>query len=165
MSDTVVGIIVLVVSLVTLCTCLVLIVKVLSSVLKGMIGTSPDSFIVSWKKLINFAYFLIFYFATGQLAVVIQKTLNADIPYVPWITGYIAILVGALMTFLVQSSSVFTSSLTPLVGLGVISIERVYPLMLGSNIGTTTTALLASMAVTGDTFYPSMQVGPYINFI
>ena len=46
------------------------------------------------------------------------------------------------MTFLVQSSSVFTSALTPLVGLGVISVERVYPLTLGSNIGTTTTALL-----------------------
>ena len=39
------------------------------------------------------------------------------------------------MTILVQSSSVFTSALTPLVGLGVISIDRMYPLTLGSNIG------------------------------
>ena len=39
------------------------------------------------------------------------------------------------MTILVQSSSVFTSSITPLVGLGVISIDRMYPLTLGSNIG------------------------------
>ena len=39
------------------------------------------------------------------------------------------------MTILVQSSSVFTSAITPLVGLGVISLERMFPLTLGSNIG------------------------------
>lgn len=33
-----------------------------------------------------------------------------------WVTGYIAIIVGAGMTFIVQSSSVFTSAITPLVG-------------------------------------------------
>ena len=50
------------------------------------------------------------------------------------------------MTFLIQSSSVFTSALTPLVGVGIISLERVYPLTLGSNIGTTTTSMLAALA-------------------
>ena len=39
-------------------------------------------------------------FLTGQIATVIKKTLNAKIPYVPWITGYIALFVGAIMTFL-----------------------------------------------------------------
>lgn len=64
-------------------------------------------------------------------ATIIKTTLNAKIPYLPWITGYIAILVGAIVTFLVQSSSVFTSALTPLVGIGVITVERTYPLTLG----------------------------------
>ena len=76
----------------------------------------------------------------------IRKTINADVPYVPWLTGYLAILMGAVLTFVVQSSSVFTSTLTPLVGVGLITVERVYPLTLGSNLGTTTTALLAAMA-------------------
>lgn len=41
----------------------------------------------------------------------------ADFPFpFGWVTGYIAILVGAGMTFIVQSSSVFTSTITPLVG-------------------------------------------------
>ena len=71
----------------------------------------------------------------GAVAVIIQKTLNSDIPYCPWLTGYVAILAGAILTFLVQSSSVFTATLTPLVGIGVISVERVYPLTLGSNLG------------------------------
>ena len=46
-----------------------------------------------------------------QMAQVVKRTLNAEIPYVPWLTGYIAIGVGAVVTFLVQSSSVFTSTL------------------------------------------------------
>lgn len=33
------------------------------------------------------------------------------------------------------------STLTPLVGLGLVSIERVFPLTLGSNIGTTVTGM------------------------
>jgi hypothetical protein len=44
-------------------------------------------------------------------------------------------LVGGVVTFLVQSSSVFTSTLTPMVGSGVLSLERAYELTLGSNIG------------------------------
>lgn len=55
--------------------------------------------------------------------------------------GYLAILIGCIMTILVQSSSIFTSALTPLAGIGVISLERIYPLTLGSNIGTTTTGM------------------------
>jgi len=43
--------------------------------------------------------------------------------------------VGAIITFLVQSSSVFTSTLTPLVGTGIFSLERAYALTLGANIG------------------------------
>lgn len=53
---------------------------------------------------------------SGKMAVIIKKTINAEVPYIPWITGYIAILVGAFMTFIVQSSSIFTSTLTPLIG-------------------------------------------------
>jgi sodium-dependent phosphate cotransporter len=51
---------------------------------------------------------------------------------------YVAMALGGVITFLVQSSSVFTSTLTPMVGSGVLSIERAYELTLGSNIGKTT---------------------------
>lgn len=43
-------------------------------------------------------------------------------------------------------------------GIGVISIDRVYPLSLGANIGTTTTAILAAMASPGETLANSLQV-------
>ncbi|XP_058954019.2 sodium-dependent phosphate transport protein 2B [Pocillopora verrucosa] len=117
LSDTEVGIIILVISIGLLCICLVSIVKVLHSMLRG------------------------------QMAKIIKKTVNADFPG-PFkhLTGYLAILVGAGLTMLVQSSSIFTSALTPLIGVGVVTIERAFPLTLGSNIGTTATGILAALA-------------------
>ncbi|KAJ0391608.1 hypothetical protein ATCC90586_010886 [Pythium insidiosum] len=62
--------------------------------------------------------------------------------------GYVNILVGTAITFAVHSSTVVTSTLTPMAGLGVITLEQVYPIVIGANLGTTGTALLASL-VTG----------------
>ena len=73
----------------------------------------------------------------GMSVHVIHKATN--------INGYIAILIGTGITMLVQSSSITTSTLTPLVGMGVIQLEQMLPLTLGANIGTTATALLASL--------------------
>lgn len=58
---------------------------------------------------------------------------------------YLSILFGMIMTILVQSSSITTSALTPLVALGIISVEDMLPLTLGANLGTTCTAFLASI--------------------
>ncbi|CAK9067762.1 unnamed protein product [Durusdinium trenchii] len=60
---------------------------------------------------------------------------------------YLAILVGFLITILVQSSSVTTSALTPLVGIGVLPVHKMLPMTLGANIGTTITSVLAAFAV------------------
>ena len=93
------------------------------------------------------------------MAHLIKKFVNADFPgCCGYFTGYLAILVGAGLTVVVQSSSIFTSTLTPLVGLGVIEIDRMYPLTLGSNIGTTTTAILSSLANSGQKLLDSLQV-------
>ena len=57
-----------------------------------------------------------------------------------------AIILGIVLTIAVQSSSVTTSFIVPLVASGVISLKRAYPYTLGTNIGTTFTAILASLA-------------------
>jgi hypothetical protein len=57
----------------------------------------------------------------------------------------LSIIYGMLMTIAVQSSSIVTSTLTPLVALDIISLEEVLPLTLGANIGTTCTAFIASV--------------------
>lgn len=58
------------------------------------------------------------------------------------------IVVGTIITIAVQSSSVTTSLTIPLLAAGFVSVENIFPFVLGANVGTTITALLASM-VTG----------------
>lgn len=60
--------------------------------------------------------------------------------------GAAAMLVGILMTVAVQSSSITTSILVPLVAAGVLTLHNAFPVTLGANLGTTVTALLASVA-------------------
>lgn len=52
---------------------------------------------------------------------------------------------GILLTAAVQSSSVTTSLTVPLVATGNVSLKRVLPFILGANLGTTITALIASL--------------------
>lgn len=128
LSDTNAGIILLFIALFILCACLASIVKLLHSMLRG------------------------------QIATIIKTIINSDFPGpLKYLTGYVAILVGAGMTVLVQSSSIFTSALTPLVGIGVVTLERTYPLTLGANIGTTITSILAALAATSN-FQQSLQI-------
>ena len=64
-------------------------------------------------------------------------------------SGSVGIVVGIVVTVMVQSSSITTSLLIPLAGAGIITLEQVFPITIGANVGTTVTALLASLAVTG----------------
>lgn len=57
-----------------------------------------------------------------------------------------AMLFGVAITILVQSSSITTSLVIPLAGAGILTLRQIFPYTLGSNIGTTFTALLASLA-------------------
>jgi len=66
------------------------------------------------------------------------------IKYSTRLNDYVAILLGAGITLVVQSSSVTTSALTPLCGMGVLPLRKMLPMTLGANIGTTCTALIAA---------------------
>ena len=56
-----------------------------------------------------------------------------------------SLLWGVGITTLVQSSSVTSSLTVPLVATGKASLRKVFPFLMGANIGTTTTALIAAM--------------------
>ena len=58
-----------------------------------------------------------------------------------------AMLFGLLITVLVQSSSITTSLAVPLAGAGILTLIQIFPYTLGTNIGTTITAILAALAV------------------
>jgi sodium-dependent phosphate cotransporter len=55
--------------------------------------------------------------------------------------------VGMITTVLVQSSSVTTSLIVPLAGAGAVKLRRVFPFVLGANVGTTVTGIIAAAAV------------------
>jgi sodium-dependent phosphate cotransporter len=61
-------------------------------------------------------------------------------------SGVVGLGVGTGVTMAVQSSSITTSLLVPMCAAGVMTLESAFPVMLGANIGTTVTALLASLA-------------------
>jgi sodium-dependent phosphate cotransporter len=73
----------------------------------------------------------------------------------------VSMIVGAVITALVQSSSITTSLLVPLAGAGLITLRKAFPITLGANVGTTVTALLAALAVSG----PNAQAGVQIALI
>ena len=64
--------------------------------------------------------------------------------------GYLNIIIGMFITIMVQSSSITTSTLTPLAAVGLIGLEDMLPLTLGANIGTTLTGIMAATVVTSN---------------
>ena len=73
--------------------------------------------------------------------------LQNDPAFTAWLTQpqnpLLAILVGALVTAVLQSSSVTTGLAIIFVQQGLMSLENAVPLIMGANIGTTVTALIA----------------------
>lgn len=64
-------------------------------------------------------------------------------------SGVVPMLIGAALTVAVQSSSITTSMLVPLCASGVLGLSHAYPIVLGANLGTTATALIACSAQSG----------------
>lgn len=54
---------------------------------------------------------------------------------------------GIAITVMVQSSSITTSVIVPLMGAGIVTLEQAFPFVIGANIGTTVTAMLAALVL------------------
>ena len=70
----------------------------------------------------------------------------------------VSIFLGAVLTVMVQSSSITTSLLVPLAGAGVLTLEQAFPVTIGANVGTTVTALLATLAVSGVNAHAGVEI-------
>jgi sodium-dependent phosphate cotransporter len=75
---------------------------------------------------------------TGRAESILHRTLFRS--------TWAAIAAGLAVTVAVQSSSITTSLMVPLVGAGIVTLEQVFPFTIGANIGTTITAMLAALA-------------------
>jgi len=79
------------------------------------------------------------------LRVLIVRKAEAWFDKVLFRNGATAFLVGLILTVLAQSSSITTSLAIPLAGAGILSLRQIFPYTLGANVGTTITAILASL--------------------
>ncbi|HEY5649925.1 MAG TPA: Na/Pi symporter [Acidimicrobiia bacterium] len=125
-------------------------IKVPVSLFERAIESMSDSSTVLGVSLLVAGLALIFLalaFITRNMRAVmegrIERSLNAVLGRG---AGIGAMVIGVLITVAVQSSSITTSVLIPLVASGVLTLENAYPVTLGANVGTTVTALLASVA-------------------
>ena len=104
-----------------------------------------------WSLLI--IALLVLFFALKQivnvLRVLVIKRTEGWFDTVLFKTGLRAFSVGLLITLLAQSSSITTSLIIPMAGAGILTLHQIFPYTLGANIGTTVTAIMASL-VTGN---------------
>jgi len=114
-------------------------------VLKELIGDHP------WILLVLSLIFLLVALTRMVKSLKILVVRKAE----GWFDRYLfktalrAFLVGLLLTAMVQSSSITTSLAVPMAGAGLLTLVQVFPYTLGTNIGTTVTAILAAL-VTGN---------------
>lgn len=85
-------------------------------------------------------------FITKNMKVLIAARIERSLNAVLAKSGLVGMTVGMIITFAVQSSSITTSILIPLVASGLLLVNNAYPITLGANVGTTVTALLAAFA-------------------
>ena len=95
---------------------------------------------------LSFIFFALAYITRNMRLLVAERVEAAINRALSAGSGIVAILLGTIITISVQSSSITTSVLVPLAASGVLTLENIYPVTLGANVGTTVTALLASLA-------------------
>ncbi len=109
--------------------------------------------------------FFCLYFIVKLMKALVVKKVEAVLDDVLRKNAMIGILAGVVFTTIVQSSSVTTSLLVPLVAAGVITMEVAFPITIGANIGTTGTAILASFASAAATGNVSAIVIAFVHFL
>lgn len=113
--------------------------------IKVIQGLSGDSGVIMLVLAVVFLFVALRYL-TVVLKKLILGRLEALFDEYIFKTALRSFVFGIVMTVLVQSSSITTSIAVPLIGAGILTLEQILPYTLGANIGTTITAILASLA-------------------
>jgi len=120
--------------------------KFVQHLLSDDIGLSPKVTGVV-GIIIAFAFiFVALTYMVKLMRVVFAARVEGAVHKIFGANAYLTLVIGIMITALVQSSSITTSILVPLLGAGVLTLEHAFPIMVGANIGTTITALLAALA-------------------
>jgi sodium-dependent phosphate cotransporter len=123
----------------------------LKAATKPVVTVVADAVQVPWILLAIalLCLFLALRQIVSVLRVLIVKKAEGWFDKILFKTAIRAFSVGLLLTILAQSSSITTSLVIPLAGAGLLTMGQIFPYTLGANIGTTVTAILASL-VTGN---------------
>lgn len=115
-------------------------------VLLGFVVTYFGRSYKHWGKPIF--YFGLLFFSLSLISLYLEPVKNDPevLSFFASITGlYAAIAVGVLFTAIIQSSGVTMGFVVVLAAAGLMSLDQAVGIMLGANIGTTSTTLLASL--------------------
>ncbi len=121
------------------------VIKIIENIVINISLSSKISYLI----LLTLAFLMLFlalYFIVKIMRSIIVYRVEIVLNNVISRHGFLAILAGLIFTIIVQSSSITTSLMIPLAAAGVLTVEGVFPIVMGANIGTTTTAILASFA-------------------
>jgi sodium-dependent phosphate cotransporter len=128
-------------------------------------GLSKNAAYILMLVLSIVILFFCLYFIVKLMKALVVKKVEAVLDDVLRKNAMIGIMAGVVFTTIVQSSSVTTSLLVPLVAAGVIKMEVAFPITIGANIGTTGTAILASFASAAATGNVSAIVIAFVHFL
>jgi len=90
--------------------------------------------------------FIALYFVVKLMRSVVAKRAEIILNNVIGKHGILAIIAALFFTAIIQSSSITIALMIPLAAAGILTLEAMYPLVMGANVGTTVTAILASFA-------------------
>lgn len=96
---------------------------------------------------------------SGPIAIGVCNTINISfLPNFKWINHFFLFFFALFITLMVQSSNIITATLVPLYAIGLVSLQRVYVMTLGSNIGTTLTGILSAFTLPSSCLRKAMQL-------
>ena len=95
----------------------------------------------------------------GLVASLARSLLNLKFQRCPFLADYVLLVFGIGVTIVMQSSSVATSMMTPLVGIGLVSLKKAFPFTVGANIGGGATGMIGALASS------NLQVGMQVALV
>ena len=104
-----------------------------------------------------FIFFSLF-FLVRTMRSLVHARVEASVNKALGSSAILSMAVGMMVTVMVQSSSITTSLLVPLGGAGILKLRDAFPITIGANMGTTITALLAALAVSGPNATAGLEI-------
>lgn len=127
-------------------------------------GRSASGFIGNWLSPVSSSFVAIFGDWTSVAFIVSAISLFSSLYFLSWLLRLVvggniqrniyahifgspanSMLWGTMITGLLQSSSLVTSTLVPLVAVHRTSVKKAFPFVVGANVGTTITAFIATL--------------------